>query len=148
MNPGKKKHSLQTSAPEKSAASDGALPCLMVIDDDGTIRQTLHAALGQGYEVIGLPSGEDALQMIESYKPKLLILDINMPGSDGFEVCQKIRACAATRRLPILFMTARKDDASFLNSLQAGGDSYITKPFEIAELESRIEYLINSRRSS
>lgn len=129
-------------------AGDGKRTCLMVIDDDNTIRTTLETALSTQYDVISLPNGEEIIQQIEDYKPQLLILDINMPGSDGFEVCKDVRAKANIRRLPILFMTTRKDDASFLKSLQTGGDSYITKPFEMPTLRERIEYLLKSYQSS
>ncbi|MFC1678943.1 PleD family two-component system response regulator [Elusimicrobiota bacterium] len=120
----------------------------MVIDDDSTIRTALQTALGRQYEVVSLPNGDEIIQEIESYKPKLLLLDINMPGSDGFEICREIRAEAKSRNLPILLMTVRKDNRSFLRSLEAGGDSYITKPFETPALKERIEYLLKSYRAS
>lgn len=116
----------------------------MVIDDDNTIRATLQAALEKRYSVVGLGTGEEVLELIESYNPRLLVLDINLPGSDGFEICRKVRSKAKLRSLPILFMTVRKDDRSFLNSLDSGGNSFITKPFEIAELREKIEYLLQS----
>lgn len=134
--------------PKKEAAPEGKLPCLMVIDDDSTIRATLQTALGKQYDVVSLPNGEEVVQQIENYKPQLLLLDINMPGSDGFEICKQVREQAKIRNLPILFMTVRKDDASFLKSLEAGGDSYITKPFETPALKERIEYLLKSYQSS
>ena len=127
-----------------SSRETGKPPCVMVIDDDGEIRDTLQAALGREYEIICLDGGEEAVDMIESFKPKLLILDINMPGSDGFEVCAAVRAHAKSRNLSILFMTAREDDMSFLRSLQVGGDSYITKPFEMSDLRDRISYLLKN----
>lgn len=137
-----KSRSRPESDSRDESAPKGNPSCVMVIDDDDEIRDTLQAALKKDYEVVCLESGEEAPDLIESFKPELLILDINMPGSDGFEVCAAVRARAKSRNLPVLFMTARKDDASFLRSLQVGGDSYITKPFEIPALQDRIAYLL------
>ncbi|MBI4424494.1 MAG: response regulator [Elusimicrobia bacterium] len=117
---------------------------MMVIDDDNTIRATLRAALEKKYEVVGLSNGEEVLELIESHNPHLLILDINLPGSDGFEICREVRSKAKLRNLPILFMTGRKDDKTFLDSLGAGGNSFITKPFEVSELRAKIQHLLNS----
>lgn len=114
----------------------------MLIDDDNTIRATLQAALEKRYSVVGLSTGEEVLELIESYDPHLLLLDINLPGSDGFEICKEVRSKAKLRNLPIIFMTVRKDDKSFLNSLDSGGNSFITKPFEIAELREKIARLL------
>lgn len=134
--------------PKNESAPKESPPCLMVIDDDSAIRATLQAALGKQYDVVSLPNGEEVIEQIENYKPRLLILDINMPGSDGFEICKNVRVQAKNKNLPVLFMTARRDDASFLESLEVGGDSYITKPFETWALKERIEYLLKSYPSS
>lgn len=126
------------------AALPGAKPCLMVIDDDGTIREMLRVSLESRYTVVCLPSGEGVLREIEQSRPRLLVLDVNMPGADGHEVCEKIRAEARFRRLPILFITVRGDDATFLKSLQSGGNALILKPFEIGALRERIAHLLGS----
>lgn len=148
MTPNKRADSVGKPEAKMAAAPAEKLPCLMVIDDDNTIRATLQTTLGRHFDVISLPNGEEIVQQIEDYRPQILLLDINMPGSDEFEICEEIRAHAKTRHLPILFMTVRKDDASFLRSLEAGGDSYIIKPFETAALKERIEYLLKSYRPS
>lgn len=122
--------------------------CVMVIDDDSTIRATLQAALERKYGVVCLSQGEEVLESIESHSPNLLILDINIPGSDGFEICKAVVAKAKLRKLPILFMTVRKGDKSFLNSLRAGGNSVIAKPFEISALRAKMEYLMQRNPSA
>lgn len=129
------------NARDKSGESEKRR-CVMVIDDDSTVRAMLQAGLGKRYRVVGLSNGEEVVELIESYGPQLLLLDINLPGSDGFEICRQVRAKALLNKLPILFMTGRKDDKSFLNSLDSGGNAYITKPFEIPALRERIEYLL------
>lgn len=133
---------------QQAASPVDSRQCVMVIDDDNIIRATLQAALEKRYSVVGIGTGEEVLELIESYNPRLLVLDINLPGSDGFEICRKVRSKAKLRSLPILFMTVRKDDRSFLNSLDSGGNSFITKPFEIAELREKIEYLLQSYPSA
>ncbi|MDE2313707.1 MAG: response regulator [Elusimicrobia bacterium] len=120
----------------------GRLPCVMVVDDDGAIRLMLRTALEKQYAVVCLSNGEDVLSAIETHSPKLLLLDINLPGSDGYEICAKVRDRAKMKKLPILFMTVSKDDASFLKSLAAGGDALICKPFEMVDLREKIEYLL------
>jgi two-component system sensor histidine kinase ChiS len=129
-------------APQPEASGDDERRSVMIIDDDNTIRATLQAALEEKYAVVALRNGDEVLELIETHHPELLILDINMPGSDGFEICANVRSKAALDSLPILFMTSRKDNKTFLNSLGMGGNAFITKPFEIAELRGKIEYLL------
>ena len=126
----------------KAACLDDSRPCVMIIDDDNTIRATLQAALAKSYRIVGLSNGDEAVELIERHDPHLLILDINLPGSDGFEICKNVRSKAQLKNLPILFMTVRKDDRSFLDSLNSGGNASITKPFDISELREKIEWLL------
>lgn len=126
--------------------ADERRPCLLVVDDDDAIREMLRASLRLRYRVVCLPSGEGVLRAIEESRPRLLVLDVNLPGLDGHEVCGAVRAEARFRRLPILFMTVRKDDATFLKSLQAGGDSLIVKPFGVGEFREKVEELLARRR--
>lgn len=116
----------------------------MVIDDDGTIRAMLETALAGSYRIVCAPNGDEALTLIARHRPRLLLLDINLPGSDGFEICRNVRAQAKQRRFPILFMTIRRDNAAFLKSLESGGDAHINKPFEIPALREKIDYLLKS----
>lgn len=117
---------------------------LLVIDDDGIVREGLRVALESRYEVACLHDGADAVPTIERFHPRLVLLDVNIPGGDGYGVCEAIREHARFRLLPILFMSARGDDASFLRGLEAGGDSYIVKPFEIAALRDKIQEMLRS----
>lgn len=117
-------------------------PRLMVIEDDNGIREMLQVALALYYEIFAFANGDDIIGLLDVHEPDLLVLDINLPGTDGFRLCEKIRSQARDRGLPILFMTVRRDNASFLKSLESGGDSVITKPFEMKQLVDRIEYLL------
>lgn len=118
--------------------------CIMVVDDDAGVREMLLLSLGRRFNVICLPSGEDIAALVTSYMPNLLILDVNLPGSDGFEVCREVRALTRLKSLPILFLTVRRDDKSFLRGLESGGASYVTKPFEMPALQERIDYLLKT----
>jgi|GEM_PF-603973 len=119
-------------------------PCLLVVDDDGIIREMLRVSLESRYDVVCRSNGENVIHALEEVRPNLIILDINLPGGDGHKVCERVRSVAKYRSLPVLFMTVRKDNAAFLQSLQSGGDALIVKPFEIAALRERVEYLLKS----
>ncbi len=123
-----------------------SLPRLLVIDDDIAIRTMLETALETRYDVVSLPGGAEVLKTIEAHDPQLVLLDVNIAADDGFEICERIRAQPRLKRLPILFMTIRKDNATFLKSLETGGDAYIQKPFEISALREKIDYLLSNRR--
>ena len=120
-------------------------PCVMVVDDDAAVRAMLQTALEKDYSVVCLSNGDRVLDTIDRCAPSLLMLDINMPGSDGYEVCRKVRIHARLKKLPVLFMTIRNDDATFLRTLESGGDAVICKPFEMPALRGRIRALLAGR---
>lgn len=121
-------------------------PYILAVDDDPEVLGTLARALTpEGYEVGRATSGAEALRMLSQRRPDLIILDIIMPGLDGLGVCRKIRANAAYNDLTILFLTARGHTDDVVHGLDAGGDDYVTKPFQLTELTARVRALI--RRS-
>jgi DNA-binding response OmpR family regulator len=128
----------------KPFAPDSDKPCLLVVDDDAIIREMLRTSLAIHYRVVCLPSGDGVIAAIDTFLPRLLVLDVNVPGGDGHEICERVRAEARFRRLPILFITVRKDDATFLKSLQSGGNSLVMKPFEIGEFREKVEFLLKA----
>lgn len=108
---------------------------ILVIDDEAMITELLSDHLGdEGYEVYTANSAKYALKLLTK-NPDLMILDINMPGTDGLEFCKNIRAHVSC---PILFVTARITEQDKINGLQYGGDDYITKPFSLKELSARV----------
>ncbi|MFA5138541.1 MAG: response regulator [Elusimicrobiota bacterium] len=117
----------------------------MVIEDDNGIREMLRIALSIYYDISAFANGDDIAALLDKNDPDLLLLDINLPGSDGFRLCESIRSRAKDRGLPILFMTVRRENRSFLESLESGGDGVITKPFVMKELVDRIETLLKGR---
>lgn len=108
---------------------------ILVVDDEAMILELLSDHLGdEGYEIYTADSAEAALRQLPK-KPDLIILDINMPGMDGLELCRNIREHVSC---PILFLTARITEQDKVNGLQYGGDDYITKPFSLKELSARV----------
>ncbi len=121
-------------------------PYILAVDDDPEVLGTLARALAsEGYEVGRASSGAEALKLLSERRPDLMILDIIMPGLDGLAVCRTIRANANYNDLTILFLTARGHTDDVVAGLDAGGDDYVVKPFQLAELTARVRALI--RRS-
>lgn len=133
------------SASEPAPHSDGPRrDCIVAVDDDAIIRQMLDSALSARYRLVCLPNGDEVIRAVETHRPRLVLLDITLPGSDGYEVCESIREQARFQRLPILFMTARVDDASFLHGLASGGNAFILKPFEAGALRRRVDAMLRA----
>ncbi|MFB5268317.1 response regulator transcription factor [Paenibacillus enshidis] len=109
---------------------------ILIIDDEADLRKLLTDYFElNGYFVMNASNGYEAQRQIEN-QPDLVLLDINMPGLDGLELCRKIRDFVSC---PILFLTARVEDADKISGFRAGGDDYIAKPFSIHELGARVE---------
>ena len=109
---------------------------ILVVDDDLQIRRVLKVALtGQGYEVEDAKNGDLALEMLRESRFDLVLLDINMPGTGGIEVCRAIRSSS---EIAIIMLTVRDDETDTVEALDAGADDYITKPFKPSELSARI----------
>src|SRR3981081_4126846 len=117
---------------------------ILVVDDEPQIRRVLRTTLSSnGYEVIEAKSGEEAIDMVVTERPKLVLLDVNMPGMSGLEACSKIRLSFDG---PIIMVTVRNAERDKIAALDAGADDYIVKPFAIGELLARIRAAL--RRSS
>lgn len=109
---------------------------ILVIDDEQMILDMLRDQLEiEGYQVLTAQNAEEAMKRLAG-EPNLILLDINMPGMDGIELCEKIREDVTC---PILFLTARIEEADRVAGLHAGGDDYIMKPFSLSELMARVE---------
>jgi DNA-binding response OmpR family regulator len=109
---------------------------LLFIEDDDAIRLALSLALeDEGYEVIEAPDGRTGLQLFEERSPDLVLLDLRLPDTSGFEVCRALRAISLT---PIIIVTAQTDTHDLVAGLEAGADDYVTKPVVPKELAARI----------
>ncbi len=109
---------------------------VLVVEDEITLQETLaYNLMHEGYEVETASSGTEAVTAALSHHPDLILLDILLPGIDGFEVCRIVRQ---EMNVPIIFLTARDDEIDRIVGLELGGDDYITKPFRMRELLARI----------
>jgi CheY-like chemotaxis protein len=119
---------------------------ILVVEDDADISKMLRIYFdSQGYEVLVATRGNDALDVCRTKLPNVIVLDINLPDMDGFEVCRILRNNTRTSYVPIIFLTQRDERSDKISGLELGADDYITKPFDIEELKLRVEGTI--RRS-
>jgi CheY-like chemotaxis protein len=116
---------------------------ILVVEDQDSIRRMIEALVqARGYKVTAAASGVKALDMVSVERPDLVLLDLMMPGQfDGFEVCRRWRADAATQSIPIIVITAMDDDAARRRATEAGANAFYTKPFSPIALLKEIERL-------
>ncbi|MBO6284469.1 MAG: response regulator transcription factor [Pseudobutyrivibrio sp.] len=116
---------------------------IYIVEDDANIRKMLMFAIARaGFEVKEFPDASQLYSSLEEEMPQLLILDIMLPGEDGFTVLEKLRSNLATKKLPVIILTAKNSEIDKLHGLDGGADDYVTKPFGIAELMARIRAVI------
>ena len=116
------------------------MPSLLLVEDDPSIRMAIELALTrQGHQVATAATGEEALELWQSQRPELVVLDVMLPGLDGFEVCRRIRR---TDQVPIILLTARSDDIDVVVGLESGADDYVVKPVQPRVLDARIRAVL------
>ena len=116
---------------------------LLVVDDDGEIRELLDAYLTRaGYLVRAVGDGRELRRALGDFVPDLLILDVMLPGEDGFALCRWMREQSSCRQVPIIMLTASSDEADRVIGLELGADDYLGKPFSPRELLARIKALL------
>ncbi len=121
-------------------APAGHGPSLLLVEDEESIGALVHAYLEQtGYRVSWVRSGEEALAHLERLRPRMVILDVGLPGADGFDVCRDIRARS---KVPIVMLTARDEEGDRVAGLEVGADDYVTKPFSPRELAARVKAVL------
>jgi signal transduction histidine kinase len=122
---------------------------ILVVDDTPTNLQVLFDLLSeQSYRVAIAKNGETALQRLETFQPNLILLDVMMPGIDGFETCQRLKANPNTRDIPVIFMTALSDSVDKVKGLRLGAVDYITKPIQHEEVLARIQVHLQLRNTT
>ena len=120
---------------------------ILVIDDDSDLRSTVEMRFGAaGFDVFKASSGEEGLEIARAKRPLAIILDINMPGIDGFETCRRLRADRKTANIPVIMLTTRTRVGELEEGLQAGADTYITKPFDGPELVKEVREIVAARQ--
>jgi DNA-binding response OmpR family regulator len=113
---------------------------IVVVEDDTNIADLLDAYLREaGFRVLQAGDGERGLELVAQHRPALAVLDVGLPGIDGFEVCRRIRATSA---MPVLFLTARDSEIDRVLGLELGADDYVVKPFSPRELVARVKAIL------
>ena len=126
---------------------DCDVPKILVVDDHRASRLTAVALLAmEGYEVIEADSGYTAIELVIQKQPDLILLDVMMPGLDGFQVCQLLKQDEHTRLIPVIFITALNDKRSRIQGIEVGGDDFLIKPFDRLELVARVKSLVRQKR--
>ncbi len=120
---------------------------ILVVDDYAASRMTAVALLAmEGYEVIEADCGTQVVEMVIQKQPDLVLLDVMMPGIDGFQVCQILKQDERTRLIPVIFITALNDKRSRIRGIEVGADDFLSKPFDRVELAARVKSLVQQKR--
>jgi two-component system sensor histidine kinase HydH len=120
---------------------------ILIVDDTAATIDLIRSVLeGQGYDVMVATSGEKAVKRVEQRVPDLILMDVLMPGIDGFETCRLLKAEVRTREIPVIFMTGLTTTESKVTGFEAGGVDYVTKPIEIEEVLARVRTHLTLRR--
>lgn len=116
---------------------------IFIIEDEPDILEVLEYTLGrEGFSVASSRDGEQGLRQVRKQKPDLLILDLMLPSVDGIEICRRLKSDAATRRVPVLMLTAKSEESDIVLGLGVGADDYMAKPFSPRELVARVKAVL------
>lgn len=120
---------------------------ILVIDDEEDILELARYTLTkEGYEVTTLTSGDEAVETVKSEHPDLILLDLMLPGLDGFEVCKLLKRDSDTAEIPIIMLTAKGEESDIITGLELGADDYITKPFSPKVVVARLRSVLRRSR--
>jgi two-component system alkaline phosphatase synthesis response regulator PhoP len=121
---------------------------LLLVEDDVDIRELIRYNMErEGYKVIACPSAEQAKDVLAKKVPDLILLDLMLPGLDGFSFCRELRKEERTSRVPVIMVTARVEDADIVAGLEVGADDYVTKPFSARVLAARVKAALRRREA-
>ena len=118
---------------------------ILVVDDDKISHAFIKRALAHAYMLIDTFSGEEALKVLATEKPDLILLDVEMPGLNGYAVCEQIKANPRTTDIPVIFLSARDELRDRMQGFEAGADDYMVKPFQTEALLARIKVITHYR---
>ncbi len=119
---------------------------LLIVDEELDALTALRVALeSEGYNVIVALDGFEGLEKVKTENPDAILLDIMMPGMDGFEVCKRLKSDSSTRHIPVIMLTAKGETDDKVEGLELGADDYVTKPFNLKELKARIRTVLRRR---
>jgi DNA-binding response OmpR family regulator len=126
-------------------------PVVVVVEDDPNIADLVDLYLREaGFRPLLAPTGERGLELVDQHRPALAVLDVGLPGIDGFDVCRRIRAASSptVATLPVLFLTARDGELDRVLGLELGADDYVVKPFSPRELVARVRAILRRGRAA
>jgi putative two-component system response regulator len=130
-------------------SGSGKAALILVVDDEERNRRLLVAMLEfEGYAVLQAADGEQALELVRAHQPDMILLDVMMPGMDGYEVARALKAGAATKSIPVVMITALHDRDSRVRGLEAGAEEFVTKPIDRNELRIRVRNLLRLKEFS
>lgn len=121
-----------------------ALPKILVVDDDPAVRNLIQRFLSKKYQMESAPDGRTAMTVFEQFNPDLVILDVNLPDANGYNLCQEMQSRTGVF---VLMLTSRGDEADKITGFSKGADDYITKPFNLKELEVRVAAILKRQRA-
>ncbi len=120
---------------------------ILIIDDSKANRLVLSNVLSEKYTVKTAENGEDGISCAKSFTPDLILLDIVMPGIDGYSVCKELKKDEVLKEIPIIFLTSQDDTNDIVKAYEIGGADYVLKPYNFLELELRIKTQINLKKT-
>jgi putative two-component system response regulator len=129
-------------APDRSSPLPNDRARVLVVDDEETNRKLLSRLLTREYDVVTASDGEEALALVERVDVDLVLLDVRLPGLDGFEVCSRLKRMARTRLVPVVLVTGHGAREHRLRGIHVGADDFLTKPFDAEELHARVASLV------
>ena len=139
---------LVKQAPSKTQGGPTRTYHILVVDDEDDLLELVRYNLAkEGFEVVCVSSGEEALKAARKDPPDLIVLDLMLPAVDGLEVCRRLKADARTRDVPIVMLTAKSEEADMIAGLDRGADDYIGKPFSPRVLTARIKALLRRQEA-
>jgi twitching motility two-component system response regulator PilH len=111
------------------------MPTILVVEDSPTEMQIVRTALqNKGYEVITATNGEEGIEKVRSHSPSLVVLDVVLPGRNGFQVCRDLKSSPDTKNVPVILLTSKTQDSDRFWGMKQGADAYLTKPWREEEL--------------
>ncbi|MDX9708891.1 MAG: response regulator [Trichloromonas sp.] len=125
----------------------GDRPRILIVDDAPQNLRLLSGVLRGSYQVSVAVGGPEALELVAARPPDLILLDVSMPGMDGFEVCRRLKAAPATRKIPVIFVTGLTEEGVRSRGIEAGGADFIVKPIDPEILQAKISACLGNRDS-
>lgn len=130
------------------AGGRGQGACVLLVEDEEQLRRVMKDLLQrEGYRVAEARDGVQALDEVDRFAPDVIILDLNLPGLDGYGVLAQLRSRPATRDIPVMVLTAKGDEDNEVRVFELGADDFVTKPFRARALTARLEAMLGRRRA-